>query len=218
RVLVGRDTRQSGVALSRAVVSGLAAEGVSAIDAGIAPTPAIARSIPIVGADLGVVITASHNPASDNGIKLFSAGATKLPDEVEARIEQFIDEAWDQSWIAGEYATVASYDAASAYRENLLQSMPSGLLKGLRIVCDTANGATCCSTPHVLRQLGAEVFSIADKPDGSNINEGVGSEHPAGLSRYVVETQAHLGIAHDGDGDRLILVDETGKVVEGDEV
>jgi phosphoglucosamine mutase len=214
RVLIGRDTRGSGEALEAAVARGLMLAGAKPVSLGILPTPAVARAVRESGARLGVVITASHNPASDNGIKFFGPNGVKLTDEDEAIIESHL----------GEIPVVPGADferiegAAAGYIAAAAALLPGNALRGWRVVLDTANGATCGTSPVVLRQLGAEVTGLGDAPDGGNINAGVGSEHPAALAARVVAAGARLGIAHDGDGDRCILCDELGEVLDGDEI
>jgi phosphoglucosamine mutase len=213
RVLIGRDTRASGEALVNAVAAGLAAAGMEPVYLGVVPTPAVARAVRLEGAPLGVVITASHNPAADNGIKFFASGGIKLTDEDETRIEALLPaegRAPLNVLTAGD--GLADYIAAAA------SLLPRRALAGWRIVLDTAHGATAATSPVVLRALGAEVIGIGDEPDGVNINAGVGSEHPEKLAERVRASGACLGIAHDGDGDRCILCDETGSVLDGDEV
>lgn len=213
RVLIGRDTRASGESLMKAVAAGLAAAGLEPVSLGVLPTPAVARAVRLSGAALGVVITASHNPASDNGIKFFAGSGIKLTDEDEARIESLLPTA--PCAPIGELPVsdgVADYIAAATVL------LPAKSLTGWRIVLDTANGATSSTSPTVLRALGAEVIGIGDAPDGFNINSGVGSEHPEKLADRVRTSGARLGVAHDGDGDRCILCDETGSVLDGDEV
>jgi phosphoglucosamine mutase len=214
RVLIGRDTRASGPALVAAVAQGLAAAGLEPVVLGVTPTPAVARAVRTTDARLGVVITASHNPASDNGIKLFGAGGMKLTDEDEVAIEALLPPATEalppETWARGESST--DYVAA------LSQMLPARSLEGWRIVVDTAHGATCGTSPVVLRGLGAEVIGVGNQPDGHNINAGVGSEHPAQLAALVRANRACLGVAHDGDGDRCVLCDETGDVLDGDEI
>ncbi|MBI4626195.1 MAG: phosphoglucosamine mutase, partial [Verrucomicrobia bacterium] len=218
RVLIGRDTRSSGPALEAAVARGLVAGGADPLLLGVLPTPAVARAVRTQRAALGVVITASHNPAEDNGIKFFGPGGLKLTDAEELRIEHLLPDTVAEgrevapSLRAPPPLSVGDYMAAA---QSLL---PSDALAGWRIVVDTAHGATCATTPVVLRGLGAEVIGIGDAPDGRNINGGVGSEHPEQLAARVRAEGARLGIAHDGDGDRTVLVDEKGGVLDGDEI
>lgn len=213
RVLIGRDTRKSGESLILAVAAGLAAAGLEPVSLGVVPTPAVARAVRERGAVLGVVITASHNPAADNGIKFFSASGMKLTDEDEARIESLLPDV-----AASPLTQVSTGNGLDAYVDAAVPLMAAGSLAGWRIVLDTANGATVVTSPRVLNALGAEVISIGGEPDGSNINAGVGSEHPEGLARAVRASGARLGIAHDGDGDRCLFCDETGSLLDGDEV
>jgi phosphoglucosamine mutase len=214
--VLGRDTRQSGDALAAALARGLVAGGVQPTRLGILPTPAVARATREMGAVLGAVITASHNPASDNGIKFFGSGGRKLGDEEEARLESLLPDAVPDSVagaaVADSTAAVASYLAAA------LGVLPPGALRGWRIVLDTANGAACVTSPGVLRTLGADVVGLGDAPDGHNINAGVGSEHPGQLAARVRAEGARLGVAHDGDGDRCVLCDERGSILDGDEI
>jgi phosphoglucosamine mutase len=213
RVLIGRDTRASGAVLAQAVARGLRAGGLEPFLLGIAPTPAVARAVQRDGAVLGVVVTASHNPAADNGIKFFGPGGVKLTDAEEWKIEQLLPAAEPHA-----SAQFPSVDACAAYVDASRAVLASGALAGWRIVLDTANGATCATSPAVLRGLGAEVIGVGDAPDGSNINAGVGSEHPAQLAAKVLSTSARLGVAHDGDGDRCVVCDELGNVLDGDEI
>lgn len=217
RVLIGRDTRSSGPALTRAVAAGLRAGGLLPVDLGVCPTPALARAVRAEGARLGVVITASHNPACDNGIKFFTTGGLKLTDAEEASIEARLPapEA-APAWRDAPACPVA--DGVADYVAELAGLLPSASLSGWPIVVDTAHGATTGTTPEVLRRLGARVTSIGASPDGANINASVGSEHPELLARTVLDSGARLGIAHDGDGDRCILCDEQGRVLDGDEI
>jgi phosphoglucosamine mutase len=214
RVLLGRDTRASGQSLLHAVSSGLASVGVESAVLGVVPTPAVAAALVRERAALGVMITASHNPAGDNGIKFFSRGGIKLSDQQEAEIERLLP--GEQPPVL--YSRSRHVDGLRSYMENVKQLLPANALDGWKIVLDTANGATCMTSPIVLRALGAEVVTLGDAPDGYNINAGVGSEHPEKLAAKVVETGARLGIAHDGDGDRCILCDELGGVLDGDEI
>lgn len=213
-VLIGRDTRASGAALEVAVARGLRAAGLDPVSLGVVPTPAVAQAVRLRGARLGVVITASHNPATDNGIKFFGPSGVKLTDEDELAIEGCLGAnvtapARPPSFVAG---------ALTDYIARAQALLPANSLAGWRIALDTANGATCASSPVVLRALGAEVIGIGDAPDGLNINASVGSEHPQQLAARVRAERAHLGVAHDGDGDRCVLCDEWGDVLDGDEV
>lgn len=214
RVLIGHDTRASGVSLSRAVARGLIAAGLEPVLLGVLPTPAVARAVRASGAELGVVVTASHNPAPDNGIKFFGPGGQKLTDEEEALIEEGLATVPP----LGDLPELPQADALGDYITAATGLLPSGALDGWRIVLDTANGATSVSSPRVLRGLGAEVIALGQSPNGSNINDGVGSEHPQKMAARVRETGARIGIAHDGDGDRCIFCDENGEVLDGDEV
>ncbi|OIR13544.1 phosphoglucosamine mutase [mine drainage metagenome] len=214
RVLIGRDTRASGPALVEALASGLAAGGLAPVSLGIVPTPAVSQAVRTHGAALGAVVTASHNPASDNGIKFFGPSGIKLDDTQESAIEALIP----SSASAKPSAPLPTLEVAGDYVRAALQLLPAARLTGWRIVVDTSNGATCSTTPVVLRALGAEVVSIGASPDGSNINAGVGSEHPGVIANTVIAERAVLGIAHDGDGDRCILCDERGGPLDGDEL
>ena len=214
RVLLGRDTRTSSAWLETAVARGLRGGAAEPISLGVLPTPAVARAVRVTGARMGVVITASHNPAADNGIKFFGPGGMKFTDETEALIEGFLDIAGSlpEPWLETRSGALEDYITTA---QSLL---PAGALNGWRIVLDTANGATCATSPVVLRNLGAEVIGLGNDPDGRNINAGVGSEHPEQLAQRVLAERAQLGIAHDGDGDRCVLCDEQGSVLDGDEV
>jgi phosphoglucosamine mutase len=215
RVMIGRDTRGSGAALEAAIARGLRAAGAEAVSLGVLPTPAVARAVRMSDASLGVVITASHNPAADNGIKFFGPGGRKLTDEDEALIERLLGPAVvgrPDPELPSERSAIADYISAAQ------ELLPHGSLAGWRVVLDTANGASCATSPVVFRGLGAEVIGLGDTPDGSNINEGVGSEHPEKLAAHVCATGARLGVAQDGDGDRCVLCDEAGGVLDGDEL
>jgi phosphoglucosamine mutase len=216
-VLIGRDTRGCGPALVKALAEGLAAEGATAIDAGVAPTPALALAIPAAKATMGIAVTASHNPATDNGIKIFSGDALKLPDEVELEIERAIDAVLANPPRYGN-AKMEMFDAATLYRRRMLTVLPKRALKGWMIVADTAHGAATFTTPAVLSAYGAEVRGAGDRPDGDNINANVGTEHPEVMRDLVRKTNARLGMANDGDADRVILCDEKGELLDGDEV
>lgn len=213
-VLIGRDTRASGMALEAAVARGLRSVGAEPISLGVLPTPAVARAVRASGARLGVVITASHNPASDNGIKFFGPNGVKLTDADELAIEALLG-----ATVADDATPIASLGGAlDDYVAAARAILPVNALGGWRIVLDTANGATCHTSGAVLRQLGAEVVGLGDVPDGKNINHGVGSEHPESLAAKVSAVGARIGIAHDGDGDRCVLCDERGAVLDGDEL
>ncbi len=219
KVVIGKDTRISGYMLESALESGLAAAGMDTYLLGPMPTPGIAYLTRTLHADAGIVISASHNPYNDNGIKFFSADGYKLPDEVEEAIEAQLDEPLvtvDGASLGKAYRV---QDAAGRYIEFCKSSIPwDSSFRGLRIVIDCANGATYHIAPYVFRELGAEVITIGDEPNGLNINKGVGSTYVATLGKAVLEHKADLGIALDGDGDRLIMVDHLGREVDGDRI
>jgi phosphoglucosamine mutase len=218
-VLVGKDTRISGYMFEAALEAGLSAAGVDTRMVGPMPTPGIAYLTRTLRAKAGIVISASHNHYYDNGIKFFSGDGTKLPDEVEQKIETYIDSpiVTVESSKIGKVRRVT--DAAGRYIEFCKSTVPASLdLKGLRIVVDCAHGATYHIAPHVFSEVGAEVFSIGTDPNGLNINDDCGATCPQQLAAKVAECRADLGIALDGDGDRLIMVDHTGEVVDGDEL
>ncbi len=221
RVILGKDTRLSGYMIESALVSGFLSAGMDVMLVGPMPTPAVAMLTRSLRADLGVMISASHNPFEDNGIKLFGPGGFKLSDEQEGEIEALM-----RGDLAGRLAAPADLgrasrlnDAAGRYVESAKASFPRGLrLDGLKIVVDCANGAAYKVAPTALWELGAEVIRIGCEPDGTNINRGVGSTVPAHLCAAVLTSGADLGIALDGDADRLILSDERGQIVDGDQV
>ena len=214
-VVIGRDTRVSGFTLSDALISGLNQYGVHVLDASVVPTPAIARAVLDQHADLGIAITASHNPSCDNGIKLFNHCGHKLDEAQESFIESLIDKEPDPP-VNLPSAEFHPLDASGSYVNYLRSLMDQDSLSDWRIVLDLANGATVKTTPAVFQRWGAEILLIGDKPDGLNINDGVGSECPAQLAQAVIKHGAHIGIAHDGDGDRLVVCDEGGTIVDGD--
>jgi phosphoglucosamine mutase len=215
--VVARDPRVSGEFLTAAVSAGLASSGVDVLDAGVLPTPATAFLIDSIGADFGVMISASHNPAPDNGIKFFSFGGTKLPDVVEDRIEAFLTRE-KLAPIGGGVGRIRRFaDAEDRYVVHLLGTLPH-LLDGLHVVLDCANGAAAGVSPETFRNAGARVTVIGADPDGLNINDGVGSTHLELLQAAVLEHGADLGIAHDGDADRCLAVDAEGNVVDGDRI
>jgi phosphoglucosamine mutase len=218
RAVVGRDPRASGEFLSAAVSAGLASAGVDVVNVGVLPTPAVAYLTKALGVDLGVMLSASHNPMPDNGIKFFSSGGHKLPDEVEDEIEQRLREPWDRP--TGAAVGRITHDAGVAgdrYVAHLVQSLPVRL-DGLRIAVDCANGAASEVGPVALRAAGADVVVINASPDGRNINEKCGSTHPEQLQAAVVAAEAHLGVAFDGDADRCLAVDADGTLVDGDQI
>jgi len=218
-VIIGKDTRVSGYMFESALEAGLAAAGVDVKLLGPMPTPAVALMTRTQAAAAGIVISASHNPFYDNGIKFFGATGAKLSDELEAEIEAELDKplATAQSRDIGKVVRVA--DAAGRYIEFCKSTVPEGFnLRGMRIAVDCANGATYHIAPNVLGEMGAEVITLGVQPDGFNINDGVGSTDTAQLSALVVEKGADLGIAYDGDGDRVLFVDGSGELVDGDEL
>lgn len=219
KVLIGKDTRISGYMLESALEAGLSAAGIDVLLAGPVPTPAVAYLTRALRLSAGIVISASHNPYQDNGIKFFSSGGMKLPDEVENAIEAAIDEPLGcvGSEALGRARRIE--DAAGRYIEFCKSTFPNDLdLKGLTLVVDAAHGAAYHIAPHVFRELGAEVHAIGVQPDGFNINKGVGAMHPDSLAAEVRARGAHLGIALDGDADRLQMVDGDGRIYNGDEL
>ena len=218
-VIIGKDTRVSGYMFESALEAGLVAAGVDVKLLGPMPTPAVALMTRSNNAVAGIVISASHNPFYDNGIKFFGANGSKLPDDIELAIEAELEQPLTtvQSRDIGKVLRVV--DAAGRYIEFCKSTVPEGFnLRGLRIAVDCAHGATYHIAPSVLGELGAEVITMGVQPDGFNINEGVGSTNMAALSRLVIEQGAHIGIAYDGDGDRVLLVDAAGELVDGDEL
>ena len=217
RAIVGRDTRISGEFLESAVVAGLASAGVDVYRVGVIPTPGVAYLVNSTEADLGVMISASHNPMPDNGIKFFARGGVKLDDSLEDAIEARLGEEWERP-LAGEVGRVI--DAAKMvdnYIDHLVSSVSTSF-SGLTFVIDGANGSASRVSPEAFRRLGAEVIEIATEPNGLNINDGVGSTHLEPLISKVKETKAAAGFAHDGDADRTLAVDEAGNVVDGDQI
>jgi phosphoglucosamine mutase len=215
--VVGRDTRASGEFLEAAVVAGLASAGVDVILLGVVPTPAVAYLVNSLDADLGVMLSASHNPMPDNGIKFFNRGGLKLDDEIENAIEARLSEPWDRP-IGDQVGRVRlDHGVITAYEQHLIDSLPNELA-GLKIVVDCANGAASVIAPDVLRRAGAEVIAIHASPDGININDGCGSTHLEDLVAAVLEHGADAGIAHDGDADRCLAIDELGQIVDGDHI
>jgi phosphoglucosamine mutase len=215
--VVARDPRVSGEFLAAAVSAGLASSGVDVLDAGVLPTPATAYLIADIDADFGVMVSASHNPAPDNGIKIFARGGVKLPDEVEQRIEAALTAPKLQPTGAGVGRIRRFADAEDRYVVHLLASLPHRL-DGLHVVLDCAHGAASGVSPETFRDAGARVTVIGADPDGLNINDGVGSTHLDLLASHVVRVGADVGIAHDGDADRCLAVDARGRVVDGDQI
>ena len=241
KVVVGKDTRQSGDMLEAALVAGILSVGAEAVMIGVVPTPAVAYLMSVgcdvitvgviptpgvayltrkYGAECGVVISASHNPMEDNGIKFFNKDGFKLDDEIELKIEEYIDNMEKIAYnpIGNEVGVrIHKHTAAQDYVD-YLKSIVDTDLTGLKVVLDCANGAAYKVAPEVFRELGAEVIAMNVTPDGENINHKCGSTHPEGLQKAVVEHNADLGLAYDGDADRLIAVDETGTIVDGDHI
>jgi phosphoglucosamine mutase len=215
--VVGRDPRASGEFLAAAVVAGLASAGVDVLDVGVMPTPAIAFLTESTGADLGVVLSASHNPMPDNGIKFFARGGHKLADELEDAIEARMGESWARPTGAAVGRISRRHDLRDSYAGHLLATLPHRL-EGLKVVVDCAHGSASEVAPEVLRRAGAEVEAIGCDPDGLNINDGYGSTHLTHLQAGVRKHGADVGIAYDGDADRCLAVDAGGSIVDGDQI
>ncbi len=215
--VVGRDPRASGEFLSAAVSAGLASAGVDVLDVGVLPTPAVAHLTASTGADLGVMLSASHNAMPDNGLKFFARGGLKLDDALEEAIEARLREPWDRPVGAAVGRIRPFPQGADDYVEHLQKAAPSSLA-GLTVVLDCAHGAASVVGPEVLRRLGASVVAVGAEPDGWNINDGCGSTHLGPLQRAVVEQGADLGLALDGDADRCLAVDADGALVDGDQI
>ena len=221
KAIVGSDSRASGEFLEAAVIAGLSSAGVDVYRVGVLPTPAIAYLVKESGADLGVMLSASHNPMPDNGIKLFARGGGKLDDAIEDQIEARINKTSLKEWerpTGRNVGRVIEDKSASERYLNFLLSAVDTKLNGLKIVVDCANGAASFVAPEALRRAGAEVIAIANAPDGWNINDGVGSTHLEFLKSAVKKEQADLGIAHDGDADRCLAVDADGNEIDGDQI
>lgn len=218
-VVIGKDTRISGYMLESALQAGLSAAGVDVLLTGPMPTPAIAYLTRALRAQAGIVISASHNPFEDNGIKFFSSAGTKLPDSIERQIEAALDAPMPVQPSAKLGKAKRINDAVGRYIEFCKSTFPNALdLRGLKLVVDCAHGATYHIAPHVFHELGAEVVSLGVQPDGLNINHECGSTHPKAMQQAVVEHKADLGIALDGDGDRLIMADANGNLLDGDQL
>jgi phosphoglucosamine mutase len=222
KIVIGKDTRLSGYMLENALSAGILSMGVDVLFIGPLPTPGVAYVTRSLRADAGIVITASHNPYDDNGIKFFRADGYKLDDNIEAQIEELVFSGAIENIrpAASDIGkAVRIDDALGRYIEYAKASFPRGLtLEGMRIVVDCANGAAYKSTPCVLRELGADVIVYGDDPNGMNINKDCGSMHPETMCKKVLENRAQLGIAHDGDADRVLFCDETGRLIDGDDV
>lgn len=219
RVLIGKDTRVSGYMFESALEAGLIAAGVDVDMLGPMPTPAIAYLTRAFRASAGIVISASHNPVEDNGIKFFAADGYKLPDDIELEIEALMDQplVTNGSFSLGKARRIT--DATGRYIEFCKGTLPPGFsLSGLRVALDCANGATYNAAPKVFKELGAQTITMGNAPNGFNINDQCGSTHMAGLQALVLEEKADFGVALDGDGDRVLLVDEHGEIVDGDEL
>ena len=218
RILIGRDTRESGEWITREFARGACGNGGAATSAGVIPTPGVAYLTRELGFDLGVVLSASHNPYGDNGIKVFSGRGEKFGEENERRVETLVDDsAWQPPY--ADNPTIDDVDYVEPYVSYVARQLPSvGNLRGARIAIDMANGATTSTARRLFERLGFDVRSVGDQPDGRNINLACGSTHPARLAGLVVEQGCRLGIAFDGDGDRAILVDHLGHIVDGDAV
>lgn len=215
--IIGRDPRISGEYLASAVAAGLASSGVDVFDAGVVPTPATAFLTADFSADFGVMISASHNPAPDNGIKFFAAGGHKLADEIEDQIEAAMQSEL-LAPIGGAVGRVQRFaDAEDRYLVHLLGAIPNSL-EGLKVVIDCAHGAASAISPQAFADAGAKVIVIGNDPDGLNINSGYGSTHMSALQSAVLENDADMGFAHDGDADRCLAVDHTGAIVDGDQL
>ncbi|MEV0405319.1 phosphoglucosamine mutase [Actinoallomurus sp. NPDC050550] len=215
--VVGRDPRASGEFLEAAVVAGLASAGVDVLRLGVLPTPAVAYLTQSLGADLGVMLSASHNPAPDNGIKFFGRGGHKLPDDIEDQIEAHLGQEWAGPTGPGVGRVRDAQGEVESYIAHLLSTLP-GSLDGVRVVVDCAHGAASGVSPEALRRAGASVVAIGASPDGLNINDGYGSTHMERLQRAVLENGADAGIAHDGDADRCLAVTASGEAIDGDQI
>lgn len=215
KAIVGQDSRASGDFLEAAVVAGLASAGVDVYRVGVLPTPAIAHLVAESGADLGVMISASHNPMPDNGIKFFAKGGGKLDDALESAIENRMGEAWERPTGRSVGRVINDDSASERYIFHLLNSLTLNL-SGIKVVVDCANGASSRVAPRTYLRAGAEVIAISNEPTGWNINENCGSTHLENLRAKVLETGADLGIAHDGDADRCLAIDGSGEVIDGD--
>jgi len=220
KVLIGKDTRISGEMLEGALISGLLSMGIEVMRLGVISTPGVAYLTKVMSAEAGIMISASHNPVEDNGIKFFGPDGFKLSDEQEEEIEALIDAKEDNlpRPIGSEIGVINDYfEGGQKYLHYLKQSVDNEF-DGLHVALDCANGSTSSLAPHLFADLEADISTIGVSPNGLNINDGVGSTHPESLQALVVEKEADIGLAFDGDGDRLIVVDEKGKVIDGDQI
>lgn len=217
KAVVGRDPRASGEFLEAAVAAGLASAGVDVLRLGVLPTPAVAHLTGALDADLGVMLSASHNPAPDNGVKFFTRGGNKLPDDVENAIESRLGERWSRPVGRDVGRVLDAHGAVERYLDHLLRTVPHPL-GGLRVAVDCGHGAAHVVAPEALRRAGADVVAIGVQPDGLNINDGCGSTHVDALRKAVADYGADVGIAHDGDADRCMAVSADGEVVDGDQI
>lgn len=214
QVVIARDTRLSGPSILQSLSEGIRAAGAQVLDMGVAPTPAVADAVKQTGSLCGVVISASHNPAEFNGIKFFSGRGTKLPEEIEEKIERAIDSL--DSVPAPQAPLRAAPELVEGYKNFLMSTVDASLFKGVKVVLDCANGAACEIAPAVFRALGMEVVSMADKNDGAHINDGVGALHTAAMQNLTKKEKAYAGFSFDGDADRVIASDETGRQLDGE--
>ena len=219
RVVIGKDTRRSGYMFETALTAGLTSTGMSVLLLGPVPTPAVGLLTPSMRADVGIMISASHNPAEDNGIKFFGPDGFKLNDEAEAEIERLVDEGVEPA-LAGDIGKAKRIDDGRfRYQERVKSTFPAGMrLDGMKVVVDCANGAAYRAAPEVLWELGAEVIPVGVNPDGFNINKACGSTKPQSAAAAVLEHGADVGICLDGDADRVMIIDETGTVADGDQI
>jgi phosphoglucosamine mutase len=220
KVIIGRDTRISGHMLEAALVAGLLSIGIEVMRLGVISTPGVAYLTRALGADAGVMISASHNPVKDNGIKFFGGDGFKLSDEKEAEIEQLIDAQNDElpRPVGGDIGVVMDYREGGQKYISYLKTTVKHRFEGLKVVLDCANGAVSSLAPQLFCDLGVDAVFLGNNPDGLNINEGCGSTHPEKLQQAVLENKANLGLSFDGDADRLIAVDEKGNIVDGDQI
>ncbi len=217
KIILGKDTRSSGTKLSDAIIQGIQSEEIQHTFLGIVPTPVVAETVIQSNANMGIMITASHNPAQDNGIKLFSSLGTKLPQSVEREIESLIDAAKDE-YQENQIDSIDSISVLDSYLDKHKKILDTGSIENWKIAIDTANGATCKTTPRLLERLVSKIYQIGNQPEVDEINAGVGSEYPEKMAKLTRDKNCNIGFAHDGDGDRLVVCDETGSIVSGEEI